>query len=140
VPDPQDKETFLRSKLDWDQPEREPYRALLDWYRTLLALRASHPELTDPRLHQVRVDFDEDARWLLIQRGRLRIAANLGDAEARLPLRPPASAADAGPDTTAEDGPAGPVTLASSDPGLTVTRDTLVLPPAAFAVIDLGTA
>ena len=48
VPDPQDKETFLRSKLDWSQPGREPYRSLLDWYRALLALRRARPELTDP--------------------------------------------------------------------------------------------
>ena len=60
VPDPQDKETFLRSKLDWTQPGREPYRSLLGWYRSLLALRRSRPELTDPRLDQVRVEFDED--------------------------------------------------------------------------------
>ena len=79
VPDPQDKETFLRSKLDWTQPDREPYRSLLDWYRSLLALRRSRPELTDPRLDQVRVEYSEDDRWLVVHRGALRIAANLGD-------------------------------------------------------------
>ena len=71
VPDPQDKETFLRSKLDWDQPAREPYRSILAWYRALLALRRSRPELADPRFDLVRVDYDEDARWLLIHRGQL---------------------------------------------------------------------
>ena len=96
VPDPQDKETFLRSKLDWSQPAREPYRSLLDWYRTLLTLRRSRPELTDPRLDQVRVDYDDDARWLLVTRGPLRIAANLGAAAVRIPLtRGAAPAADA---------------------------------------------
>ena len=90
VPDPQDKETFLRSKLDWDQPAREPYRSLLGWYRALLALRRSRPELADPRFDLVRVDYDEDARWLLMHRGQLIIAANLGEAEAILPsARPP---------------------------------------------------
>ena len=69
--------------------------SLLDWYRTLLALRRSRPELTDPRLDQVRVDYDEDARWLLVTRGPLRIAANLGTAPVRIPLtasRPTAGA------------------------------------------------
>jgi maltooligosyltrehalose trehalohydrolase len=88
VPDPQDKETFLHSKLDWSQPGREPYRSFLDWYRTLLALRRARPELTDPRLDQVRVDYDEEARWLLVHRGPLRIAANLGAAVVRVPLTP----------------------------------------------------
>ena len=125
VPDPQEKETFLRSKLDWDQHRREPYRSMLDWYRTLLALRRSRPELTDHRLARVRVDFDEHAGWLVVHRGSLRIAANLGAADARLLL-----AAGAGK----------PVTLVTSDPGISVSQDTIVLPPAAFAVIDLASA
>jgi maltooligosyltrehalose trehalohydrolase len=134
VPDPQDKQTFLDSKLDWDQPGRAPYRAMLDWYRTLLALRRSHPELTDPRLDQVHVDYDEDARWLVAHRGSLRIAANLGGADANVPLGPPAAGTRTG------TGTAKPVTLLSSDPGISVTPDAIILPAAAFAVIDLASA
>ncbi len=47
VPDPQDKETFLRSKLDWDQPGSEPYRSLLR-----LVPRAGGPAPVPPRAHQ----------------------------------------------------------------------------------------
>ena len=122
IPDPQDKETFLRSKLDWDQPAREPYRSLLDWYRALLALRRSRPELANPRLDQVHVDYDEDARWLLVHRGRLRIAANLGSAEAAIPLA---------------SGTAKPVPLIASAPGISIAPDAVTLPPATFAVLDL---
>ena len=78
---------------------------MLAWYRALLALRRSRPELADPRFDLVRVDYDEDARWLLIHRGRLRIAANLGAADAILPLGPPA---------------AKPVALLASAPGISV--------------------
>jgi len=124
VPDPQDKETFLRSKLDWAQPDREPYRSLLGWYRSLIALRRSRPELTDPRLDQVRVTCDEEARWLVVHRGPLRIAANLGDSDARVPLGPV--------------GTGKPVTLVTSDPGISVSQDAITLPAAAFAVIDLA--
>jgi maltooligosyltrehalose trehalohydrolase len=85
VPDPQDEATFLRSKLDWEHPHREPYLGLHAWYREMIALRRARPELTDPRLDRVHADFDEDARWLLVRRGRLRIAANLGG-RVRLPL------------------------------------------------------
>ena len=130
VPDPQDKETFLRSKLDWDQPGREPYRSRLDWYRTLLALRRSRPELTDPRLDQVRVDYDEDARWLLVTRGPLRIAANLGTAAARIPLTGEAAAPVGAPS-------ASPALLASSVPEVTVTSEAISLPPASFAIADV---
>jgi malto-oligosyltrehalose trehalohydrolase len=122
VPDPQDKETFLRSKLNWDQPAREPYRSLLDWYRALVALRRSRPELTDPRLDQIHVDYDEDARWLLIHRGQLRIAANLGEADATIPLASPAGK---------------PVALITSAPGIAITPDAVTLPPATFTVLDL---
>jgi maltooligosyltrehalose trehalohydrolase len=139
VPDPQDKETFLRSKLDWDQPAREPYRSLLDWYRALLALRRSRPELADPRLDQIHVEYDEDARWLLIHRGQLRIAANLGPAKATIPL----GGGPARPvgDPTANplgNSTAKPVPLLSSAPGISITPDAVTVPPATFAILDLS--
>ncbi len=125
IPDPQDKETFLRSKLDWAQPDQEPYRSVLDWYRSLLALRRARPELTDPRLDHRRVDCDEDARWLLVTRGPLRIAANLGTSTASIPL------------TSASTGRA-PALLAASDPDITVKPEAITLPPASFVVVDIG--
>jgi maltooligosyltrehalose trehalohydrolase len=85
VPDPQDKATFLRSKLDWTQPDREPYASMLAWYRELLALRRAHPELSDPALTHVQVDYDEQARWLVVHRGPFRVAANLGSASLTIP-------------------------------------------------------
>ena len=93
------------------------------WYRALLALRRSRPELADPRFDRVHVDYDEDARWLLIRRGELRIAANLGEAEAILPLGEPA---------------ANPVALLTSAPGISIAPDAVTMPPATFAIIDLS--
>jgi maltooligosyltrehalose trehalohydrolase len=46
VPDPQDPSTFERSKLDWSELAREPHASLLEWYRRLIALRRSVPELS----------------------------------------------------------------------------------------------
>jgi maltooligosyltrehalose trehalohydrolase len=43
VPDPQDPETFRRSKLDWSEPSRPGNARMLDWYRTLTALRRGIP-------------------------------------------------------------------------------------------------
>ncbi|HEX3712349.1 MAG TPA: malto-oligosyltrehalose trehalohydrolase [Trebonia sp.] len=116
VPDPQDKETFLRSKLDWSQPAAEPYASLLGWYRSLLALRRSCPELTDPRLDRVRVDYDEGARWLVLHRGGLRVAVNLGETPAELPV-------------AADD------VLLGSDPGISVKPGAVLLPEASLAVV-----
>ena len=119
VPDPQDEATFLRSKLDWTQLDREPYLGLLAWYRELIALRRARPELTDPRLDRVTADFDEEARWIMVRRGGLRIAANLGPEPARLALGQP-----------------GTGVLAGSSPGVTIQQDTVEIPSAAFAVIE----
>ncbi|HEX6470447.1 MAG TPA: malto-oligosyltrehalose trehalohydrolase [Streptosporangiaceae bacterium] len=85
APDPQDPATYRRSILDWAEQDKPGHRELLDWYRALIALRRAHPELTDPRLTEMGVEFDEVARWLVMTRGRLRVAANLGADSARLP-------------------------------------------------------
>ncbi|WP_316520624.1 malto-oligosyltrehalose trehalohydrolase [Kitasatospora brasiliensis] len=86
VPDPQEPATVLRSVLDWTEPRRAPHAGLLDWYRTLIRLRRERPELSDPDLGAVRVEFDEAAHWLVVHRGPYRIAVNLGPEEAALPL------------------------------------------------------
>ncbi|MEV0404850.1 malto-oligosyltrehalose trehalohydrolase [Actinoallomurus sp. NPDC050550] len=76
VPDPQDPETYRSSVLDWSEPRESRHGELLDWYRALIALRRARPELTDPRLTEVAVEYGES--WLVVHRGSLRIAANLG--------------------------------------------------------------
>ena len=88
VPDPQDEQTFLRSKLDWDEPARPGHAGVLDLYRRLIALRRTWPELTDPRFGRIRVRFDEDARWLVVHRAGIQIVVNIGADEVIVPLRP----------------------------------------------------
>lgn len=39
VPDPQSEETFLRSKLKWNEISQEPHQEMLAWYRALIRLR-----------------------------------------------------------------------------------------------------
>jgi maltooligosyltrehalose trehalohydrolase len=48
-------------------------------HRALLALRRAHPDLVDPDLAAVQVDWDDTDRWLVVHRGSLRVAANLAD-------------------------------------------------------------
>ena len=89
VPDPQDVATVERSRLDWAEIEREPHASMLDWHRRLIALRRATPELADPRLDQVQVRYDGDARWLVIDRGALRVVCNLAASEQWVPLDRP---------------------------------------------------
>ncbi|MEU2128732.1 malto-oligosyltrehalose trehalohydrolase [Streptomyces sp. NPDC018352] len=86
IPDPQDPATRNRSCLDWSEPSREPHARLHAWYRELIALRRALPDLHDPDLASVRTAHDERARWLAYRRGDLRIAVNLGEKPATIPL------------------------------------------------------
>ncbi|WP_343885107.1 DUF3459 domain-containing protein [Actinoallomurus spadix] len=83
VPDPQDPETHRASVLSWSELGEPGRRELYAWYRALIALRRAEPELTDPRLTEVAVEYGES--WLMIHRGSLGIAANLGTDPLPLP-------------------------------------------------------
>lgn len=78
VPDPQDPETFLRSTLDWAEHDRPGHAQLREFYRALIRLRRTETDLADPWLGHLRVDVDEQRRWILMHRGTLVIACNLG--------------------------------------------------------------
>ncbi|MFE7931640.1 malto-oligosyltrehalose trehalohydrolase [Streptomyces sp. NPDC057456] len=88
VPDPQDPATRERSCLDWSEPEREPHARVLAWYRELIALRHATADLTDPDLADIKVAYDAPARWLAFRRGDVRVAVNLGEEPAAIPLGP----------------------------------------------------
>lgn len=82
VPDPQEASTRDSSVLRWDEIEAPVHRALLDWYRTLIALRRNVPDLRDPSLTSGSIERDGDL--LRIRRGEHEIVANFGDEPARV--------------------------------------------------------
>ncbi|MGW0571332.1 malto-oligosyltrehalose trehalohydrolase [Streptomyces tauricus] len=86
IPDPQDPATRDRSCLDWSEPEKGVHARVLAWYRELIALRHAQADLTDPDLADVKVAFDENARWLAFRRGDVRVVVNLGEERAAIPL------------------------------------------------------
>jgi maltooligosyltrehalose trehalohydrolase len=86
VPDPQAPETFERSRLDWDEAQREPHASVLDFYRRLIALRKTTSDLTDPDLSHVEVAFDETKRWLTMRRGSLTLAISFAAQTQTVPL------------------------------------------------------
>ena len=118
IADPQDENTFLSAKLNWDEVDSAGHAEMLDLYRRLARLRRDRAELTDPRFTRTSVTFDDDERWLVADRAGLRIAANLSD-ETR---------------TVALGGPSGPVLMATRK-GVAVEAETLTLPPHAAAVL-----
>ena len=122
VPDPQDLAVFERSRLDWTQSRKDRHADLLAWHRRLIALRRQIPALTDPRLDRIQTECDQDVGWLIVRRGPVTVAANLG-------TRPWVFAAD--PSATL---------LAASDPKIKRTRKGLVLPPDTVAILGRASA
>ena len=89
IPDPQADETFLRSKLRWEEIDRMPQRGMLRLYRELLALRRTEPALRGRGREGMAVSAVGD-RALALRRAApdgaaILLVANLGDA---LELRP----------------------------------------------------
>lgn len=86
IPDPQDPATFLRSKLNWSEVTEGDHDRLHRVYRALIALRRSEPDLADPWLDHMSIDFDEARRWIVLHRGAVAIACNLGTEPVAVPV------------------------------------------------------
>jgi maltooligosyltrehalose trehalohydrolase len=86
IPDPQDPATFERSKLDWSELHDGDHGRLLRLYRELIALRHNESDMADPWLDHLGVDYDEAGRWIVMRRGALAIACNLGPDPVDVPV------------------------------------------------------
>ena len=83
VPDPQDEGTVTASRLSWSERSEEPHASLLEWYATLIRLRRDLPDLLATPLDASSLARQGDV--LVLTRGRVHIAANLGDTAAEVP-------------------------------------------------------
>jgi maltooligosyltrehalose trehalohydrolase len=117
IPDPQDPQTFQRSKLNWHEVDAAEHARLLSMYRDLIALRHKEPDMVDPWLQHLIVDYDEGERWIILCRGGLRIVCNLGAEPVKVPVT-------------------GEVVLAWGEP--TVDADSSVLDGHSFAILRCG--
>ncbi|TVU65697.1 malto-oligosyltrehalose trehalohydrolase [Paenarthrobacter nitroguajacolicus] len=88
VPDPQDPETFQRSKLKWDEVTDGDHARLLQLYKDLAQLRRNMPELVEGGFGETSVEFDDDEHWLQLSRGSgsVRVVCNFGDEALATPL------------------------------------------------------
>jgi len=113
VPDPQDPETFQRSKLDWTEVTDGEHAKLRELYRGLIKLRHDEPDFADPWLDHLVVEYDEEQRWIVLRRGAFAIACNLGTEPTTVPV-------------------SGEVVLASAAP---TVGETTELPGHSFAIL-----
>ncbi|HTR41254.1 MAG TPA: malto-oligosyltrehalose trehalohydrolase [Pseudomonadales bacterium] len=85
--DPQAPETFERSKLNWDEIPQSPHADLLEWHKKLIQLRRKDPDLSDGNLERVRTNYDEQNRWLVMERGSISVICNFAPRPCRIPIR-----------------------------------------------------
>ena len=85
LPDPEKEETFLRSKLKWDERSEPLHDHMLDWYRQLIHLRRSTPSLNYGEPGNAVVKFNEEEKWLCMRRGSILVACNIAADERFVP-------------------------------------------------------
>ena len=77
LPDPQSADTFIHSKLQWQEKDLPEHAAMLEWYRELLRLRRGFAAAGTPGLDQVTTAADHKGTWMWMRRGPLLVAAAL---------------------------------------------------------------
>ncbi|MTD59020.1 malto-oligosyltrehalose trehalohydrolase [Amycolatopsis pithecellobii] len=118
VPDPIDPATVERSRLRWAEVSEPGHREMLALYRSLIALRRDRAELTDPALDHLTVRTE--GSWLVLHRGRLRLAVNLGEEPVTVPL----------------DGETAGILLSWGE--ATASSSAAALPPETFVLLELA--
>ncbi|SCG50161.1 malto-oligosyltrehalose trehalohydrolase [Micromonospora halophytica] len=118
VPDPQDPQTFLRSRLDWAELDKPEHHEMYEFHKRLIALRKSRADLSDPRLDRVQVRHGD--RFLVMRRGETLVVANLAGRAQGISL----------------PGVVRRVLLATGE-GVTVMRDRVELPGETAAIVAL---
>jgi len=84
VPDPHAPQTFIASKLKWNERQSSGHADIYGWYRDLIALRRTNPDLSDPRLDNTDVNFDDERQWLTMRRGSTMLLCNFSDSRRRV--------------------------------------------------------
>jgi maltooligosyltrehalose trehalohydrolase len=120
IPDPEDRATYLRSILKWDEAGQGEHARMRAWYRDLIRLRRSRASLNDSDPGNVRVAVDEDNRWLTLEREEILLCCNLGAEDQGFSL-------------------ANHFTLLlASRSGIAIHRGEILLPPDSVAILERG--
>jgi maltooligosyltrehalose trehalohydrolase len=80
IPDPEAQSTYDNSKLNWDEIKDGYHSEMLSWYRELIQLRKATPSLHESRPGDSRVIFNENEKWLSVERSEVTLICNLGTA------------------------------------------------------------
>lgn len=120
IPDPQAAETFERSRLNWAEAAAAEHAGILEWYRALLKLRRTRQSLRDGRYQHTFITVDEEERHLVIRRGAIVIACNLGERPQALQV------------------PGATELLLASEPEVSLHDSMVMLPPESIAFLAVS--
>jgi maltooligosyltrehalose trehalohydrolase len=117
IPDPQSAKTLQLSKLKWEEATTGAHAEMLAWYRNLIQLRRTTPDLTNGRMDLVQVECDAETGRFDVSRGSVRVLCNLGSQAETRDVRGDARL------------------LMASDPAIVYADDKLFLPPDSVAIL-----
>jgi maltooligosyltrehalose trehalohydrolase len=120
IPDPENRETFERSKLNWNETGEGEHAEMLAWYRALIRLRRTTPFLHRNEPKHTSVVFDEIKMAFSMVRGEVTLCCNLGDTDRHFSLQ------------------SGSQVILSSRRTTPVKEGFLVLQPDTVAIIKSG--
>jgi len=89
VPNPQEFDTFARSKLNWSELSQPAHAELFAWYRRLIQLRSDkvvHPKESPSNSSKALVDFNAEAEWLNFGHNGVLVVFNLRNEAQRVPM------------------------------------------------------
>jgi maltooligosyltrehalose trehalohydrolase len=122
IPDPQDANTFERSRLSWNELDEPFHRRMLEWYRALIQLRGRLPSPADSVGEGVAVGVDDELSRIEFARDAISVRVNLGQNDWQLPL------------------PEEMQLLMASDPSIRPSGGMLCLSPSSVAILGIPNA
>lgn len=86
IADPQEERTFLESKLKWNEMQKSEHREIYEWFKRLIHLRRTLPDLKKASFENLEVEFDEVNQWLILRRGAIKVVCNFSENEQVIPV------------------------------------------------------
>jgi maltooligosyltrehalose trehalohydrolase len=118
IPDPEQRETFERSRLNWEEASQPEHAAVREWYRALIQLRRTRCCLNNGERGNIEAACSEQEQWLRFTRGPITLCCNLGTAERIFSV------------------PEGSQILLASHDGIAARNGSFALPADAVAVLQ----
>ena len=123
IPDPGAKDTFCRSKLNWNEKDQGLHSKMLSWYRNLIKIRKDNPCLLDGNRENIKVEFSEGKKWILIKRKYIITTCNFSKTRSLINVPGIYS---------------GSKIILESVKGTRMQENSILLPPLCTAVIRTG--